>query len=75
MKSVTIREMRSALSHLDEILATAGELVVTRRGRPLARVLPVRPARRLPSHADLRQSMRKLRTPSERLLRQDRDKR
>lgn len=74
MKSLTIREMRSSLSHLDRVLAEEGELIVTRRGRALARIIPLQGARRLPSHADLRASMRRL-APSAPLVRKDRDSR
>ena len=48
LKTLSIREMRSALSHIEEIVAAEGEVVVTRRGRPLARILPARPRRRHP---------------------------
>jgi prevent-host-death family protein len=66
--------MRSALSHLEEIVAKEGELLVTRRGRPLARILPARPKKRgIPSRAELRASMPKLRVPSEVFVRKDRD--
>lgn len=75
MKTLTIREMRSALSHLEEIVAEEGELLVTRRGRPLARILPARPKRNIPSRAELRASMPKLKVPSEVLIRQDREQR
>ena len=69
MKTLSIREMRSALSHLDELVAEAGEVVVTRRGRPLARILPARPRRGIPSRAGLRASMPRLKVPSEVLIR------
>ena len=72
MKSLTIREMRSALSHLDRVLAEEGELLVTRRGRALARIVPLRAPRQLPSHADLRARMPRL-SPSAALVRKDRD--
>ncbi|MBM3746285.1 MAG: type II toxin-antitoxin system prevent-host-death family antitoxin [Acidobacteria bacterium] len=75
MTTLTIRQMRAALSHLDEIVGQEGEIVVTRRGRPLARVLPVRADRRLPSHAALRARMPRLKVPSETLVRRDRDAR
>ena len=75
MKRLTIRQMRAALSRLDEIVGQEGELVITRRGRALARVLPIRPQRVLPSHADLRARMPRLAVPSEVLVRQDRDAR
>ena len=73
LKTLSIREVRSALSHLDEVVAEAGEVVVTRRGRPLARILPARPRRRIPSRAQLRASMPRLKVPSEVLIRQDRE--
>jgi prevent-host-death family protein len=73
MITLTIREMRAALTHLDKILATEGEVLVTKRGRPLARLVPVRPAGSMPSHADLRARMPRLTVPSEVLVRQDRD--
>jgi prevent-host-death family protein len=67
--------MRSALARLDELVAEAGELVVTRRGRPLARILPAGSRRKIPSRAALRVSMPKLTVPSEVLIRQDREQR
>lgn len=73
LKTLSIREMRSALSHLDELVAEAGEVVVTRRGRPLARILPARARRNIPSQAKLRASMPKLEVPSEVLVREDRE--
>ena len=73
LKTLNIRQIRSALSHLDELVAEEGEVVVTRRGRPLARILPARPRRRIPSRSELRASMTRLKVPSEALIRQDRD--
>ncbi len=75
MKTLSIREMRAALTRLDDLLATEGEIVVTRRGRAVARLLPVRPTRRAPSHADLRAAMPRLAVASEALVREDRDAR
>jgi prevent-host-death family protein len=75
MKTLTIREMRSALPHLDDLIAEAGEVIVTRRGRPLARILPIRPQGGMPSRAALRASMPKMKVPSEVLIREDRDSR
>lgn len=73
MKALTIRQMRSALARLEEIVAKEGEILITRRGHPLARVLPVRRTRSMPSHADLRARMRRLPVSSEVLVRRDRD--
>ena len=75
MKTLTVRQMRESLPKLEELVAAEGEIVVTRRGRPLARVVPFLRSRKMPSHADLRASMPKLRTPSEVLIRRDRDER
>ena len=73
MKQLTIREAREALSHLDRLLAVEGELTITRRGEPIARVLPVGKRRTIPSHRDLRESMPRMRKGSEKLIREDRD--
>ncbi len=73
MKQLTIRQMRTALTRLEQITAEEGEIVVTRRGRPIARVLPVPSRRPMPSHRDLRASMPRLRVGSEVLVRLDRD--
>ncbi len=75
MKTLTIRQVRSALPRLDEIVAKEGEVVVTRRGQPLARILPITPVRRIPSHAKLRASVPRMKVPSEVLIRRERDER
>ena len=75
MKSLSIREVRKELAHIDELVASEGEVVVTRRGKPIARMLPLRSKRPLPSHADLRASMPRLKSGSEKLIRKERDER
>ena len=75
MKTLSVREMRAALSHLDELVAEAGEVVVTRRGRPLARIVPIRPRGGMPSRAEFRATMPRMKIPSEVYVRQDRDER
>ena len=75
MKTLTIRQMRAALASLDQLLVREGEILVTRRGRPLARLVPVRAPRPMPSHQDLRAKMPRLSVPSEILVRQDRNDR
>lgn len=74
MKTLSIREMRSALGKLDQILADEREIIVARRGRAIARVLPIRPLHEMPSHADLREQMPRLSSSAER-IREDRDAR
>jgi prevent-host-death family protein len=75
MKSLSIREIRRELAQLDDLVSREGEVVVTRRGRPIARLLPLRSQRRMPSHAELRASMPPLKEGSETYVRADRDER
>jgi prevent-host-death family protein len=75
MKNLSIREVRKELAQLDDLVAREGEVVVTRRGKAIARLLPMRSKRRMPSHADLRASMPRLKKGSEKHLRAERDER
>ena len=75
MKTLTIREARQALSHLDEILATEGEVTITKRGRAIARVVQLGREMPIPSHRDLREKMPRMKLGSEKLVREDRDAR
>lgn len=74
MKELSIREMRASLGSLDELLKKEGEVVITRRGRRVARLLPITPKRTIPSHRDLRERMPLLRSSDE-LVRAERDER
>ena len=75
MKTLSIRDIRKQLTRLDDLVLREGEVVVTRRGRPIARLLPLQSKRRMPSHADLRASMPRLKNGSERHVRTERDER
>lgn len=75
MKQLTIREARQSLSHLESLLATEGEVTITRRGKPIARVMPITRDLVIPSHKNLRSKMPRLRKRSEVLVRQDRNER
>lgn len=75
MRELSIREMRAALGRLDELVEQEGEMIVTRHGRPVARILPARGARVIPSRRALRESMPPMGVPSEALVREDRDER
>ncbi len=75
MKRLSVREMRAELTRLEELLGKEGEVLITRRGNAIARVLPVRSTKAMPSHAELRASMPRLKIGSERLVRADRDER
>ena len=75
MKKLTIREARQALSHLDHLLATEGEVTITKRGKAIARVIQLSKGMRIPSHRDLREKMSRMKKGSEKLVRKDRDAR
>jgi prevent-host-death family protein len=75
MKEINIREMRASIGTLEDLVNDAGELIVSRRGRPIARILPVSRRRPRPDHADLRARMPHLATPSATLIRDERDER
>jgi antitoxin (DNA-binding transcriptional repressor) of toxin-antitoxin stability system len=67
--------MRANIGRLAILLAAEGELVISRRGQPIARVLPMAQHRHPPDHANLRQRMPLLQTPSAALIRAERDER
>lgn len=74
MRTMSIRELRDSLSSLGEIVANDREILVTRHGRPLAKLVPVNACRLAPSHADLRATMPLQSIPSEELVREDRER-
>jgi antitoxin (DNA-binding transcriptional repressor) of toxin-antitoxin stability system len=75
MRTMSIREFRAELGRLGEVLKDEGEVVVTRHGRLIARVLPLGPPRKRPRHDELRASMPRLERGSEEVVRTDRDAR
>lgn len=75
MRTLSIREMRNELGRLDQLIGKEGEILITRRGHPIARLVPAGGARKKPSHAELRAVMPRLATGSEQLLRSERDER
>jgi len=75
VRRISIREIRSALSHVEELLENEGEVILTRHGKPVARVLPIDMHRPIPSRRHLRQSMEPVPVQSEDLLRRERDER
>ena len=42
MKTVTVREAREGLSHPEKLFAEDEEVLVVRRGEPVARILPAK---------------------------------
>ncbi len=76
MRQVTVREIRRLLPEIEATLQAEGELILTRRGRPVARLVAVETAHpRRPSNADLRALMPIQQRTSEELIREDRDAR
>ena len=75
VRSLSIREVRAALGNIEEIVEREGELLITRHGKPVARILPLEKPRRLPSLKAFRESMPFQEIPSEVLIREDRDAR
>ena len=75
MKVLNIREMRANMDRLDELVAEEGELVISCRGQPIVRILPMTAHRQFPDHADLRLRMARLQTPLAELIRVERDER
>ncbi len=73
MGELSIREAREQLPRIEELLAREHELTITRRGEPIARLLPIRAPRAVPSHRGLRAAGPASPTPSEQLIREDRD--
>ncbi|MHB8743878.1 MAG: type II toxin-antitoxin system Phd/YefM family antitoxin [Sulfuricaulis sp.] len=74
MKKLSIREMRKSLAQLEELVLREREVLITRRGQPIARLLPLRD-KQMPSHADLRASMPRLKDGREKYIRVERDER
>ncbi len=75
MKKLNIRQARQALSSLERILELEGEVTITRRGDPVARLVQIGRKRPIPSHRDLREEMKRMLERSEVILRKDRDER
>ena len=75
VRELNIREMRSILGKLDTLVEEQQELIITRNKQPIARVLPITPAKKRPSHEGLRASQQLSTISSAELIRQDRDER
>lgn len=75
MKTLNIREIRSSIGQLDSIVEQSGEVIVTRYGKPILRILPIQEHINRPEHAELRKKTPLLKTPSSQLIREDRNER
>jgi len=75
MKEISVREARRLIGKLDSILETEGDVKITRRGKPIAKVSALKNTRRMPSRKNLWESMRAMDKESADLIRLDRDDR
>jgi prevent-host-death family protein len=74
MSTVTLTEAKSHLSHLLDRVEAGEEVVITRRGLPIARITPVeKPKHPVRSLAAFRSRMPRWPKPSSALLRETRD--
>jgi len=77
MKKAGIREARQNMAKLIEIVREGREILITDRGRPVARLVPARPlnARPYPGRAPFRRSMPALQPPLSLAISEDREDR
>lgn len=75
MKTLNIREARKSMTNIDKLLDMEGEITITRRGEPIARLSPMGRRRSIPSHRALRESLSRQKVASEKLVREDRNRR
>lgn len=76
MNTCTVAEAKAHLSELLARVESGEELVITRRGRPVANLSPVRPAKRPPDWQAIRafrESMPAVETSTTDLVREMRD--
>jgi antitoxin (DNA-binding transcriptional repressor) of toxin-antitoxin stability system len=75
MKTLNVREARKSMTNIDKILEKEGEITITRRGEPIARMSSMGRRKGIPSHRGLRESIARQKVQSETLVREDRDER
>lgn len=74
MREVNVRDTRENLAHLLDAVEAEEEVIVTRRGKPAARlVAATRPMKPFPDRSALRASIPPIRTSSVELVRALRD--
>jgi prevent-host-death family protein len=77
MKTAGIREARQNIAELIEVVRKGREVLITDRGRPVARLVPVEKsnARAFPGRVAFRRSMTALRPPLSSTIGEDREDR
>lgn len=75
MREISVREARQIIGKLDVLLKKEGEVKITKRGKPIAKLSSLKNPRSMPSHKNLRESMQVMEKESACLIRDDRDDR
>lgn len=75
MRSAGIREARQDFTALLEDVRKGREVVITERGRPVARLVPVQPRKPFPNLAAARRRTRRIEPPLSQAVIEDRDDR
>jgi prevent-host-death family protein len=75
MRRAGIREARQDFSRLLEDVRNGREVVITERGRPVARLVPVKPPRPFPNLAAVRRKTRPVEPSLSQAVLDDRDDR
>ena len=75
MKTINVRTLRAEIPRLKKLLEREHELLLVSNGEPVARILPPLRKRHLPSLAEHRARMPMVKSPSEVLIREERDRR
>ena len=75
MRSAGIREARQDLTRLLDDVRKGREVVITERGRPVARLVPVKPRARFPDLALVRRRARRVEPTLSQAVLDDRDDR
>ncbi len=75
MRTITIREAREGLSHPEQLFANDDEVIVTRRGEPVARILPIAPRQHFRELRGFLENQPMQAVPSEVLLAEEREDR
>ena len=75
MRSAGVREARQDLTSLLAEVRKGREVVITERGRPVARLVPVRPRKPFPNLAAVRRKARAIEPALSRAVLDDRDDR
>ena len=75
MKELSVREARAIMGQLEEIVLQENEIIITKQGHPIVRVIPIQSIKKRPSHKKLRESLPYTDIPAQQLIREDRDTR